>query len=118
MNGIINSSSSSRRKIKLQLIGEYLIEVKNKVAVVDKRHDVVDRLDKEPSSFVRQVECDSTTSMTGRYEHLVLLCLNDRKVLHTTLTVISRDVKQSSSFQTSVLKFEFDLYTFGIRISH
>jgi len=28
-----------------------------------------------------------------------------------------RDIKQSSSFRTSVLKFEFDLCTFGIRIS-
>jgi len=27
-----------------------------------------------------------------------------------------RDIKQSSNFRTSVLKFEFDLHTFGIRI--
>jgi len=28
-----------------------------------------------------------------------------------------RDVKRSSNFRTSILKFEFDLHTFGIRSS-
>jgi len=30
--------------------------------------------------------------------------------------VLVRDVKRSSNFRTSILKFEFDLRTFGIRI--
>jgi len=30
---------------------------------------------------------------------------------------VTRDVKQSSNFGTLVLKFEFDLHTFSIRIS-
>jgi len=33
------------------------------------------------------------------------------------MSIFARDVKRSSNFRTSVLKFEFDLHTFGIRIS-
>jgi len=33
------------------------------------------------------------------------------------LVVLFRDVKRSSNFRTSILKFEFDLHTFGIRSS-
>jgi len=40
-------------------------------------------------------------------------------LLGNWLIVLSRDVKRSSNFRTSILKFEvkFDLHTFGIRSS-
>jgi len=43
---------------------------------------------------------------------------DDEAVLvRQTVVYQTRDVKRSSNFRTSILKFEFDLYTFGIRSS-
>ena len=46
----------------------------------------------------------------------LLLCWVCSSVL-LFIFIVARDVKRSSNFRTSILKFEFDLRTFGIRIS-
>jgi len=41
----------------------------------------------------------------------------DHDLLQPSSSVCSSDVQRSLNFQTLVLKFKFDLHTFGIRIS-
>ena len=55
----------------------------------------------------------STGNETATKQHRVKHCMPTEIIV----VVAYRDVKRSSSFQTSILKFEFDLHTFGIRSS-
>jgi len=63
----------------------YLVQVKQKVAAMDKCDDVIQRLDVELSSDVWQVQSDGATAVTRCYEHLVFTRFNDRKVLNTSV---------------------------------